>query len=293
MSATRGGSVLEKGNRIGIVGGGNMGEAFAGALAKTGITDPSQIAVSDIDESRLDHLHQTYGLSVFRDNQVVFDRSDVVVLAVKPQQMVGVLSDIAGHSGYSVPERKLIISIAAGIPIERIESVLYGPLEDIERERLPIVRVMPNTAALVLMGMSGMSANRYASDSDRILARKLLSAMGKVLEFQEEDLNAVTALSGSGPAYVFYLVESMIAAGVAVGLPSEKATAMTLATVKGSLSLMESRSDSAEQLRKQVTSPGGTTEAAFRVLEGNHVKDHIIDAIKAAKRRGEELSSLL
>ena len=285
--------MLKNMSRIGVIGGGNMGEAFASALIKSGIRKASEISVSDIDESRLSDLHRTYGVSVHNDNRLVFSRSDVVILAVKPQQMIGVLTGIAGHPGYSASERKLIISIAAGIPMKKIESVLYTPLAEADRMRLPIIRVMPNTPALVLMGVSGMSANRFAGDDERTLARQLLSAIGTVFEFEEEDLDAVTALSGSGPAYVFYLIESMIDAGIAVGLPSDKAIAMTLETVKGSLSLMTSRSTSAEELRRQVTSPGGTTEAALQVLEANHVKDHIIDAIKAARRRGKELSSLM
>lgn len=279
------------GTRIGLIGGGSMGEAFIGALAKSVISDPSKIIVSDVNEERLAGLRSTYGVSVTGDNSQVFSECNVIILAVKPQQMSEVLSEISEKPGYRIAERRVIVSIAAGIPIKKIEDFLYAPLDRASMERLPIIRVMPNTPALVSAGMSGMSANRYALDEDRAVARRILSSMGRVIEFEENDLNAVTALSGSGPAYVFYLVESMIAAGISTGLAPDDASVLTVTTLKGALALLESRSESAEQLREQVTSPGGTTEAAFRVLEKNGVKQSIIDAVSAAKHRAEELSS--
>lgn len=279
------------GTRIGLIGGGSMGEAFIGALAKSVISDPSKIIVSDVNEERLAGLRSTYGVSVTGDNSQVFSECNVIILAVKPQQMSEVLSEISEKPGYRIAERRVIVSIAAGIPIKKIEDFLYAPLDRASMKRLPIIRVMPNTPALVSAGMSGMSANRYALDEDRAVARRILSSMGRVIEFEENDLNAVTALSGSGPAYVFYLVESMIAAGISTGLAPDDASVLTVTTLKGALALLESRSESAEQLREQVTSPGGTTEAAFRVLEKNGVKQSIIDAVSAAKHRAEELSS--
>lgn len=279
------------GTRIGLIGGGSMGEAFIGALAKSVISDPSKIIVSDVNEERLAGLRSTYGVSVTGDNSQVFSECNVIILAVKPQQMSEVLSEISEKPGYRIAERRVIVSIAAGIPIKKIEDFLYAPLDRASMERLPIIRVMPNTPALVSAGMSGMSANRYALDEDRAVARRILSSMGRVIEFEENDLNAVTALSGSGPAYVFYLVESMIAAGISTGLAPDDASVLTVTTLKGALALLESRSESAEQLREQVTSLGGTTEAAFRVLEKNGVKQSIIDAVSAAKHRAEELSS--
>ena len=276
--------------KIGLIGGGSMGEAFVGALAKSVISDPSMILVSDVSEERLEVLRNTYAVSVTGDNNRIFSECNVIILAVKPQQMGAVLSEISDNPGYRVTERKVIVSIAAGIPLKKIEDFLYAPLDEASMEKLPIIRVMPNTPALVLAGMSGMSANRYAIDEDRTVARTILSSMGRVIEFEENDLNAVTALSGSGPAYVFYLVESMIAAGIETGLTSDDASVLTLTTLKGALALLEGRSESAEQLREQVTSPGGTTEAAFRVLDKNGVKQSIIDAICEAKHRAEELS---
>ncbi len=274
--------------KIGIIGAGNMGEAFIGALIRSGLSQPAAIYVSDILPERLQGLQKTYGVAVTTDNTELFDACDIIVLAVKPQQMAQVLSQLAGK----IPpnKRKLIISVAAGIPTQKIEAYLYKTLSETMRNNLPIVRVMPNTPALVLAGMSGMSTNRFATKDDILLTRRILGALGQVLEFEEKDLDAVTALSGSGPAYVFYLIEAMIQGGIANGLAPEDAGTLSLATVKGAVKLMEEQKEPAEVLRRKVTSPGGTTEAALALLEQHRVKDNIIAAISAATRRSKELS---
>jgi len=141
-----------------------------------------------------------------------------------------------------------------------------------------------------LAGMSGMSTNKYTRPEDVETIKIVLEAIGKVIEFKEEDLDAVTALSGSGPAYVFYIAEAMVEGGIKVGLEPDKAVMLTVATIQGALKLMEESNESPEILRQKVTSPGGTTEAAFKILEKNRVKQNIIEAIKAAARRSKELS---
>jgi pyrroline-5-carboxylate reductase len=282
---------MQVGNKkIGIIGGGNMGEAFAGAIIQTGILQPSFITMSDIMPERLKILKKTYGINITQDNFMVFDLCDVLILAVKPQQMDDLLTGISKHPSFAVKKRKLIISIAAGITIGKIETLLYKSLDDSSRKMLPVIRVMPNTPALVLQGMSGMSSNQHAQQEEINMTRKILEAMGQVIEFDEKHLDAVTALSGSGPAYVFYLIESMIAAGVELNLDYEDAKMLTLNTVKGSVGLMEARSETAEELRKKVTSPGGTTEAAFDIIKKNEVKQTFIQAIVAAAKRASELS---
>jgi pyrroline-5-carboxylate reductase len=275
---------------IGIIGGGNMGEAFAGAMIQTGIFHPSSITISDVAPERLNILKKNYGINAVQDNFRVFDSCQVLIVAVKPQQMDNVLSGIAKHPHFELKEKKLIISIAAGITIGKIEKLLYESLDEHSRKMLPIIRVMPNTPSLVLHGMSGMSANRYAQHEDISMTRKILEAMGHVIEFDEKFLDAVTGLSGSGPAYVFYLIESMIAAGVELDLDYEDSKVLTLNTVKGAVALMEARNETAEELRKKVTSPGGTTEAAFKILDKNQVKQIFIKAIIAAADRASELS---
>jgi pyrroline-5-carboxylate reductase len=225
---------MAEGNKnIGIIGGGNMGEAFAGAMIQTGIFQPSSIIVSDVMSERLKTLKNTYGINITQDNFMLFDACDVLILAVKPQQMDDMLTDIVRYPHFSIKERKLIVSIAAGITIRKIESLLYQSLDENSRKMLPIIRVMPNTPSTVLKGMSGMSANQYAQQEDIIMTRRILEAMGHVIEFDEKHLDAVTGLSGSGPAYVFYLIESMIAAGVELNLDYEDAKVLPLTPSKG------------------------------------------------------------
>ena len=277
--------------KTGFIGAGNMGEAFVGAIIKSNLLSPSMIYVSDINQERLAIFRSNYGISATNDNIKLFSKCDIIILAVKPQLINKVLTEITKQKDYMIADKKLIISIAAGIPLRKIEDLLYTPLDEKSRTKLPIIRVMPNTPALVLSGMSGMSANRYASVEDVNVARTILKAMGKVIEFNEDDLDAVTALSGSGPAYVFYLIESMIEGGINAGLNPNDAYTLTIATLKGSLALIEELNESPETLRKKVTSPGGTTEAAFKILENNRVKQNIIDAIAAATLRSKELST--
>lgn len=276
--------------KIGVLGAGNMGEAFVGALVRSKVSEPAMIGISDVRKERLDFMHATYGVLSFTDNFKLFNDCAVVILAVKPQQIEEVLQQIAGHSGYGMTARKLFISIAAGIPIRKIEELLYAPLDEGLRKKLPIIRVMPNTPALVLAGMSGMSANANATPEDLATTRTILGALGKVMAFKEADLDAVTALSGSGPAYVFYFIESMIAGGLAAGLEPHAAETLTLQTLKGALKLLRERKEPPEDLRRKVTSPGGTTEAALKVMENHQVKQNIVAAIVAAARRSKELS---
>lgn len=267
-----------------------MGEAFVGALTGSEIFSPQQISISDISDERLQLLTQQYGVKGVNDNFSVFSDSDIVVLAVKPQQMDDVLSRIIVDKRYAITRRKLIISIAAGVRIKKLEDYFYPSLTEDQRKNTPIIRVMPNTPALVLSGMSGMSPNPNANDEDITTCKTILKAMGRVIEFQEKDLDAVTAVSGSGPAYVFYFIESMIEAGIDVGLTPEDSAILTITTLRGALNLMIEQNDTPENLRRKVTSPGGTTEAALKVFEKNNVKQTIIEAIAAATERSRELS---
>ncbi len=279
-----------KDRKIGFIGGGNMGEAIIGALLGSRIFPEKNIMVSDASDERLKYMESSYGVVAGRDNRRLFLECDTVVLAVKPQQMPEVLGDIAQTSGFGGGKRTLVISIAAGFPLRKIEALLYAGLNRDERRAMPIIRVMPNTPALVLAGMSGMSPNRHAGEDDIRTAMEILKAMGEVIVFEEDKLDAVTALSGSGPAYVFYLIEAMTEAGVAAGLDPRDAAALTIGTIDGAVRLILAKQESPASLRRKVTSPGGTTEAAVNVLEKNNVRGHFIDAILAAARRAEELS---
>ncbi len=268
-----------------------MGEAFVGALVHSNMSAPEHIFIHDISSTRVSALQETYGIIPAHDNQQVFSESDIVILAVKPQQLPDIVSSLGRSTDLSaLQQRKLIISIAAGIRIRKLEEILYTPLPESARRNLPIIRVMPNTPALVLAGMSALSGNRYADGTDLALTRTILSSMGEVIEVKEDVMDAVTALSGSGPAYVFYFVEAVIEAGIALGFDPETAMLLTTKTFEGALRLLKERRESPADLRRKVTSPGGTTEAALKVLMNNDVKQTIVHAVFAAAERSKELS---
>lgn len=278
------------GKTIGFIGAGNMAEAMIGAVLQAGLFAPEEIIASDISPQRRQWMHSRHGVTTVEDNARVFAAGDIVVLAVKPQMMDRALEPITETMAAVDFDRKLVISIAAGITLKRLEALLYRPLPQQRRQRLPILRVMPNTPALVLCGMAGMSANRYASSEDTAVTRAILEAMGRVREFAETDLDAVTALSGSGPAYVYYFIEAMIRGGAALGLEPAAAAELTRATFDGAMKLLAETGEEPAELRRKVTSPGGTTEAALRVFEDKKVDQAIVEAILAAARRSKALS---
>ncbi len=277
--------------KIGIIGAGNMGEAFAGALIRSGVSNPSELFLSDLSEKQLSHVSREYAINTTKDNFELFNQCEIIIIAVKPQIMEKVVLDLAENGEFpNLSEKKLIISIAAGITIKKIETIFYAPLDRKTCSNLPIIRVMPNTPALVLSGMSGMSGNQHTSAEDIQTTKIILKSMGAVVEVNEEELDAVTALSGSGPAYAFFLAESMIDAGITLGFDPNTATLLTMKTIEGALKLMQESTDSPETLRQKVTSPGGTTEAAFQVLNENRAKEIFIEAISKAAERSRELS---
>ncbi len=278
------------GKNIGFIGAGNMAEAMINGVIKSALCKSTQVWASDIRGARLSQLEQTYQINTSEDNTEVFRQADIVIMAVKPQHMDTVLEELAGTFPRTIQGMRLVISIAAGVPIRKIEGHLYDKLDDNSKALLPIVRVMPNTPALVLAGMAGMSGNQYARESDLNDARMILEAIGKVIEFEEKDLDAVTALSGSGPAYVFYFIEALEEAGAGLGLRPSHALTLTIQTIRGAAKLLEETGQTAVSLRKNVTSKGGTTEAAFKVLDRHNVKRHLVDAIRAAAARSKELS---
>ena len=276
---------------IGFIGAGTMGEAMISALITSGTWPASAITASDVNTERLEILNRVYGIRVTEDNFGLFSTCDIIVMSVKPYHFETILTAISRNPDFRITQRKLVISIAAGITISKIEKYLYEPLDEVSRIRLPIIRVMPNTPSLVLAGMSGISPNMYTTADDLSVAGAIFKAMGNVIEFKESELDAVTAVSGSGPAYVFYFIESLIEAAVQSGLSSEDASKLVLTTIKGAVKLLEEREDTPQHLRHLVTTPGGTTEAALNVLETCQVKQAIIDAIAAATQKSREIGS--
>ncbi|MCX6357140.1 MAG: pyrroline-5-carboxylate reductase [Candidatus Aureabacteria bacterium] len=264
--------------KLGFIGGGNMAEAFMRAILDAGLCLGSDIMVSDPRRERLEHLRNACGVQIAGSNRECVEGSDLVVVAVKPQTMGVVLRELAAFDLRS----KSIISIVTGVTTGRIEQALGG--------EVPVIRVMPNTPALVGEGVSVWSTGAHAGATDIKRATEILGAMGKEFRVSEDLLNAATAISGSGPAYVFYLIEGMAAGGVKLGFTPEQALQIAIHTVIGAGKLAALSGQPPEELRRKVTSPGGTTAAAVKVLDDRRVKKVLVDAIEAACARAKELS---
>jgi len=279
-------------HKIGFIGAGNMGQAMIGALIQSGCAAPSALFINDVSQTRTEEIRKAYGVNVLPDNAAIIQTCDIVIFAVKPQSLDALLAGLAAEDIPAASSgRKIFISIAAGTPIKKFEKYLYASLNLEKQKDNPILRAMPNTPALVLSGMSGLCANDNATADDIEIASTILRAMGKVIHCRESDMDAITAMSGSGPAYCFYVVEAMIDAGISLGLSAEDTAELTLSTLKGALDLLENQKIPPQDLRQKVTSPGGTTEAAIAVLESRSVKQAFCEAISAAARRSRELSA--
>lgn len=265
-------------SNICFIGGGNMAQALIGGLISRGLP-PTRITVSDPVE-QIRQLLQEKEVHVTQDNVAAIKNADVVVLAVKPQVLATVLRPLKG-----LLSDKLVISIIAGAEIQTISNLI-----DSSR----IVRVMPNTPALVQTGAHGIYANDVVGTSDRELTSQILAATGLTIWVNSEaQIDAVTAVSGSGPAYFFYLMESMIRAGKNLGLDEKVATALTLQTALGAAQMAITSSNTPSELRKNVTSPNGTTQAALEVFDRAQISQNIQSALAAAQKRSQELAQEL
>lgn len=264
--------------RIAFIGAGNMAEALINGIATSGIIPPSQIVATDIDAERLGYLTDKFAIVTRSENSAAASGADICVLAVKPQVLPEVLADTAS----GLDRDTLLISIAAGITTARIEAILPAGHR--------VLRVMPNTPALIGMGMSAICSGSQATDEDLELCEVLMGTVGKTVRVDEASMDTVTALSGSGPAYQFFLIENMITAGIEMGLEPETARELALTTTEGAVRLMIESGDSAHKLRERVTSKGGTTAAAISVMRDNHMDAIIIEALKAARRRSIEIA---
>lgn len=261
---------------IGLIGCGNMGQALLKGIISKGYADKRQILVSDKDRWKRAHAQRKLGVRVSVSNVELMKSCRVIILAVKPQDVNAVL-------GRSVlPLRgKCIISICAGVSTKRLEKQL-GPVS--------VVRVMPNMPGQIAQGVSAISMGRYATKKDRNLAMAIFSCIGEVVQVREQLMDAVTAISGSGPAYFFYLVERLIAAAKKLGLPDQVAKRLAVRTALGSAMLLSQSKQSPQTLRKKVTSKGGTTAAAFTVFQNKGLDKIFTQAFQAAAKRSRELS---
>jgi pyrroline-5-carboxylate reductase len=267
---------MNNGMRIGFIGGGNMAGALIGGLAGT-LTAGANIHVVDPNPDALVRLQQQFGVSAAPQIDAAIARSDVIVLAVKPQQMKEVVAQLKPHVS-----SQLVLSIAAGIRGSDLSRWLNG--------HQAIVRTMPNTPALIGRGITGMVALPGVSQSQHDAADAIMRAVGDTVWIDDESLiDAVTAVSGSGPAYVFYFIEAMQQAAFEMGLSAEQGNALAIATFAGAAELAASSADPVSVLRERVTSKGGTTYAALTSMEQSGVKESIVRALKAAAARGKEL----
>jgi pyrroline-5-carboxylate reductase len=266
--------------RVAFLGAGNMAEALVKGLLRSRVAKPAQLEITDIRPERLAYFKKQFGVAGRSDNAAAVSRADIAVLAVKPQQLTELLQEIRSH----IRSRTRVISIAAGFRTARIESLLpHGTA---------VVRAMPNTPALVGAGVSAICAGTHARAGDLALAECILGAVGRVVRVKEADMDAVTALSGSGPAYVFYFVEALLRAAKAMKFSAANARMLVEDTFRGAAQLLSETGEEPGVLRERVTSKGGTTAAALAVLEAAGVGNAIERAVLAAQQRSKELSAM-
>jgi len=262
---------------IGFIGAGNMAEALIRGLVKGGHVPANRITASAPRNDRLAELAETYGIAVTRDNREVARAASIVVLSVKPQILDKVLREV----GDQIKPGTLVISIAAGVDTETIEEALADGVR--------VVRAMPNTPALVGAGATAISAGKHASDEDLAMARAVFDAVGITVQLDESHLDAVTGLSGSGPAYIFLILEALADAGVKVGLSRRNAQRLAAQTVMGSAKMLLETDEHVGHLKDMVTSPGGTAIAGLHTLEEGGLRTTLINAVETATKRAREL----
>lgn len=267
------------GKRVVFLGAGNMAEALVAGILNGGLCLPSEVTVSDVDAARRHLFASTLGVQAVADNAEAVRDADVIVLAVKPQVMAVVLAELRGK----LPAAALVISIAAGITTRTIEAGLGGNVR--------VVRVMPNTPCLVRCGASAVAPGSRARETDLATAEQLMGSTGIVVRVAEKDMDAVTALSGSGPAYFFYFIEAMLTVAEEMHLDASTARRLAVATMEGAARLLAESEATPAELRGRVTSKGGTTAAAVAVLEERAVGPAIQDALLAAMHRSRELAA--
>ncbi|TVR30836.1 MAG: pyrroline-5-carboxylate reductase [Nitriliruptor sp.] len=263
---------------LAIIGTGRIGEALLWGLLRASSVAPEQVICTTRRDDRCEELTRDHGVRATTDNRVAIEAADVVLIALKPQVLLHTVRGV----GDSFRPDQTVISIAAGTTIDAIQEAIPG--------EVPVVRVMTNTPVQVDEAMSVVSGGTHAGEADLELAEEMMRHVGHVIRLPESYLNAVTALSGSGPAYFFLLAEAMIDAGILLGLPRDVSTQLIVQTMVGSAKMLRDTGKHPVELREMVTSPGGTTIAAIRELERSKVRAAFLDAIEAAKHRGEELA---
>lgn len=270
--------------KIAFLGAGSMAEALIAGIVKMRATTPGDLWVSNrSNDTQLIRLKEQYGIIPCRDMHTLLADADIVLIAVKPKDVYTVLQQAKSFLKNSM----LLISVAAGVSTKSLEAIIENSM--------PIIRAMPNTSAAVGKSATALSGNDYIKQEDLALAKEIFKTVGMVVYTEEKKMDAVTGLSGSGPAYIYYLIEAMQQSAKQIGLEHEEAQNLIIQTLMGAAEMVHSSDKSPQTLRYEVTSPGGTTEAGIRILEHHGVKEAFIECIKEAtlqsERMGRELGS--
>jgi pyrroline-5-carboxylate reductase len=266
---------------LGIIGAGNLAEAIVAGILRAGVLKPGQILAANHDPTRLAEFGARLGVETTADNALVASSSRVVLLSLKPQKFAEVLKSVAP----SASPDALYVSVAAGVTTWFIETALGA------NRSWRVIRTMPNTPMSVGEGAVGLARGRHATDADVALTKKLFASSAEVIEVPEDKIDAVTAVSGSGPAYFFFLVEQMVRAGVELGLTDDQARVLATKTALGAGKMLAQPSAPAPaELRRRVTSPNGTTHAAITTMQRLGVEQAVVDAVKAAAAKAKELA---
>lgn len=267
-----------KGKKIGFIGAGNMASALIKGIIKAELISADSVYTSDLDLEKLENLKNEFGINtIYKDNSKLVNDVDIIVLSVKPQIMAKVLQDIR----HILSEKKVVISVAAGISTEYIEQIAEKDLR--------VVRAMPNTPALVLEGATAIAAGLHSTENDIKMAYEIFNAVGLVVTVDEIQIDAVTGLSGSGPAYIFMMIEALSDAGVKMGLSRNIAMKLAAQTVAGSARLQIETQMHPGRLKDMVTSPGGTAIAGLHTLEQGGIRTTLMNAVESATLRSQEL----
>lgn len=269
----------EKIRSIGFVGAGSMAEALINSIIKGGIIKPANIWASDINSNRGQYLKEKYGINFLEDNKELVQKAQVIIYAVKPYMLDVVLDEVKPY----VSAGNIHISIAAGISIKTIEEKL--PSDSV------VIRVMPNTPCLVSAGASAYVLGGNTTPEHEQIVKQILDSAGVSVKIEEKQINAVTGVSGSGPAYVFLIIEALTDAGIKAGLPRNVASVLATQTVYGSALMVKETGEHPAKLKDMVTTPGGTTIAALHVLENGRIRGTMMDAVTAAVSRADEMGS--
>ncbi len=268
---------MELDKKIAFLGAGNMAEALIKGLIVSGTAKPEHVLAADVSADRLEQLRKSYGIITHKTNSEAVLEAGIIILSVKPQVIEKVLAEIAPV----VDDKKVVVSIAAGVPLARIEGAL--------KKDARVVRVMPNTPALVLAGAAALAAGTNATIDDLSLCQSIFNSVGRSVVVEEKLMDAVTGLSGSGPAYVFMIIDALSDAGVKAGLPRQLALELAAQTVYGSAKMVLETKEHPGKLRDMVTSPGGTTIDGLHALEKGKLRATLMNAVEAATARSKEL----